>query len=100
MNQKSGRFGPDKFEDHYETPAAGRSFGVIGLPARLLLIRSTSALRRSVGREAEPAKAEKPAGNADADRGQESEGSGAKENGSQAAALLLTADPSALPQIP
>jgi DNA end-binding protein Ku len=51
VDQKSGRFEPDKFEDQYETALMPRPGNVVNL---------MEALRRSVGGAA-PAKAGKPA---------------------------------------
>jgi len=71
VNQKSGRFEPDKFEDHYETALvelinqkrAGKPITPKERPATGNVVDLMEALRRSVGKEAAPApaKAAKPA---------------------------------------
>ncbi|MBP0112810.1 non-homologous end joining protein Ku [Bradyrhizobium vignae] len=68
VNQKAGRFDPDKFEDHYETALidlinqkrAGKPITPKSKPAATNVVDLMEALRRSVGKEAAPAKAEKP----------------------------------------
>jgi DNA end-binding protein Ku len=67
VNQKSGRFEPDKFEDQYETALvdfinkkrAGQPIAKKDRPAGGNVVDLMEALRRSVG-GAEPAKASKP----------------------------------------
>jgi DNA end-binding protein Ku len=67
VNQKSGRFEPDKFEDHYEaalvdlinSKRAGKPTAPKERPAAGNVVDLMEALRRSVG-GAEPAKASKP----------------------------------------
>ncbi|WP_340672335.1 Ku protein [Bradyrhizobium ottawaense] len=69
VNQKAGRFDPDKFEDHYETALidlinekrAGKPITPKERPASTNVVDLMEALRRSVGKEAAPAKAAKPA---------------------------------------
>ena len=69
VNQKAGRFEPDKFEDHYETALidlinqkrAGKAITPKSKPAATNVVDLMEALRRSVGKEAAPAKAGKPA---------------------------------------
>ena len=69
VNQKAGRFEPEKFEDHYETALidlinkkrAGKPITPKGRPAPTNVVNLMEALRRSVGKEAAPAKAAKPA---------------------------------------
>jgi DNA end-binding protein Ku len=69
VNQKSGRFEPEKFEDQYETALidlinAKRSGKPITPKERLAagnVVDLMEALRRSVGKEAAPAKVSKPA---------------------------------------
>ncbi|MGY3609657.1 MULTISPECIES: non-homologous end joining protein Ku [unclassified Bradyrhizobium] len=69
VNQKSGRFEPDKFEDQYETALinlinqkrAGKRITPNERPRGENVVDLMEALRRSVGKEAEPAKAAKPA---------------------------------------
>jgi DNA end-binding protein Ku len=69
VNQKSGRFEPDKFEDQYETALvdlinqkrAGKSITPKGRPAAGNVVDLIEALRRSVGKDTAPAKAAKPA---------------------------------------
>ncbi|WP_316172312.1 Ku protein [Bradyrhizobium sp. SZCCHNRI3037] len=69
VNQKSGRFAPDKFEDHYETALielinskrAGKPIIPKARPRADNVVDLMEALRRSVGQEKEPAKpAKKP----------------------------------------
>jgi DNA end-binding protein Ku len=69
VNQKSGRFEPDKFEDQYETALidlinqkrAGKPITPKEKPAVGNVVDLMEALRRSVGKEPAPAKAGKPA---------------------------------------
>jgi DNA end-binding protein Ku len=69
VNQNAGRFDPEKFEDHYETALielinqkrAGKPITPKSKPAATNVVDLMEALRRSVGKEAAPAKAEKPA---------------------------------------
>jgi DNA end-binding protein Ku len=69
VNQKSGRFEPDKFEDQYETALidlinqkrAGKPITPKEKPAAGNVVDLMEALRRSVGKEAAPAKVAKPA---------------------------------------
>ncbi|KYG21738.1 DNA repair protein [Bradyrhizobium sp. AT1] len=73
VNQKAGRFEPDKFEDHYETALidlinekrAGKVIQPKERPKGENVVDLMEALRRSVGKaagkEAAPAKADKPA---------------------------------------
>ena len=69
VNQKAGRFEPEKFEDHYETALidlinqkrAGKPITPKSKPAATNVVDLMEALRRSVGKEAAPAKAGKPA---------------------------------------
>ena len=68
VNQKAGRFDPEKFEDHYETALidlinqkrAGNPITPKERPASTNVADLMEALRRSVGKEAAPAKAAKP----------------------------------------
>ncbi|UPK25791.1 non-homologous end joining protein Ku [Bradyrhizobium sp. 195] len=69
VNQKAGRFEPGKFEDHYETALvdlinqkrAGKIIQPKDRPKGENVVDLMEALRRSVGKEAAPAKADKPA---------------------------------------
>ena len=73
VNQKAGRFEPEKFEDHYETALielinekrAGKVIQPKERPQGENVVDLMEALRRSVGKaagkEATPAKADKPA---------------------------------------
>ncbi|MDN4987128.1 Ku protein [Bradyrhizobium sp. WYCCWR 13022] len=69
VDQKSGSFEPDKFEDQYETALidlinqkrAGKPITPKERPASTNVVDLMEALRRSVGKEAAPAKAAKPA---------------------------------------
>ncbi len=69
VNQKSGRFEPEKFEDQYETALvdlinqkrAGKPITPKERPAAGNVVDLMEALRRSVGKEAAPAKTAKPA---------------------------------------
>jgi DNA end-binding protein Ku len=69
VNQKSGGFEPEKFEDQYETALiglinqkrAGKPITPKEKPAAGNVVDLMEALCRSVGREAAPAKATKPA---------------------------------------
>ncbi|MGX9429619.1 MULTISPECIES: non-homologous end joining protein Ku [Bradyrhizobium] len=69
VNQKSGRFEPDKFEDQYETALidlinqkrAGKPITPKERPRGENIVDLMEALRRSVGKEVEPAKVAKPA---------------------------------------
>ena len=109
VNQKAGRFEPDKFEDHYETALvdlinqkrAGKPITPKERPARRERRRPDGGAaperRRRRGRDqgAEEAGQEaaegggRSEGNADADRGQEAgEGSGREKAGGQAAAQV------------
>jgi DNA end-binding protein Ku len=68
VNQKAGRFDPEKFEDHCETALidlinqkrAGKPITPKERPAAGTVVDLMEALRRSVGKEAAPAKAAKP----------------------------------------
>jgi DNA end-binding protein Ku len=68
VNQKSGRFDPDKFEDHYEaalvdlinSKRAGQPITPKERPAAGNVVDLMEALRRSVGKGAAPAQASKP----------------------------------------
>ncbi|MBB4427823.1 DNA end-binding protein Ku [Bradyrhizobium sp. CIR48] len=68
VNQKAGRFEPEKFEDHYETALidlinkkrAGKPITPKERPASTNVVDLMEALRRSVGNEAASAKAAKP----------------------------------------
>jgi DNA end-binding protein Ku len=68
VNQKSGRFEPEKFEDQYETALvdlinekrAGKPIKPKERPAAGNVVDLMEALRRSVGNEATPAKAGLP----------------------------------------
>jgi DNA end-binding protein Ku len=67
VNQKAGRFEPEKFEDHYETALidlinqkrAGKTIRPKDRPKGENVVDLMEALRRSVGQEAAPAKAAK-----------------------------------------
>ncbi|HZV07937.1 MAG TPA: Ku protein [Gemmataceae bacterium] len=69
VNQKSGRFEPEKFEDHYETALidlinkkrSGKPITPKERPTASNVVDLMEALRRSVGQETAPAKAAKPA---------------------------------------
>ncbi|QQO18058.1 Ku protein [Bradyrhizobium diazoefficiens] len=69
VNQKAGRFDPEKFEDHYEAALvelinqkrAGKVIHPKERPKGENVVDLLEALRQSVGREAAPAKAAKPA---------------------------------------
>jgi DNA end-binding protein Ku len=69
VNQKAGTFDPEKFEDHYETALidlinqkrTGKTIRPKERPKGENVVDLMEALRRSVGREAAPAKAAKPA---------------------------------------
>ncbi|MCS3892111.1 DNA end-binding protein Ku [Bradyrhizobium japonicum USDA 38] len=69
VNQKAGRFEPDKFDDQYETALidlinqkrSGKPIAPKERPASTNVVDLMEALRRSVGKEAAPAKAAKPA---------------------------------------
>jgi DNA end-binding protein Ku len=68
VNQKAGRFEPDKFEDQYETALvdlinqkrAGKPITAKERPRGENVVDLMEALRRSVGGEAQATKAEKP----------------------------------------
>jgi DNA end-binding protein Ku len=65
VNQKAGRFEPEKFEDHYETALidlinqkrAGKPITPKSKPAASNIVDLMEALRQSVGKEIAPAKA-------------------------------------------
>jgi DNA end-binding protein Ku len=69
VNQKVGTFDPDKFEDHYESALidlinqkrAGKTIRPKERPKGENVVDLMEALRQSVGKEAAPAKAAKPA---------------------------------------
>jgi DNA end-binding protein Ku len=69
VNQKSGSFEPEKFEDHYESALidlinqkrAGKPITPKERPAASTVVDLMEALRRSVGKEGAPAKAANPA---------------------------------------
>ena len=69
VNQKTGTFEPEKFEDHYETALvdlinqkrAGKTIRPKERPKGENVVDLMEALRQSVGREAAPVKAAKPA---------------------------------------
>ncbi len=69
VNQKAGRFEPEKFEDHYESALidlinqkrAGKTITPTSKPAATNVVNLMEALRRSVGNEPAPAKVAKPA---------------------------------------
>jgi DNA end-binding protein Ku len=69
VNQKAGNFEPEKFEDHYETALidlinqkrAGKVIRPRERPKGENVVDLMEALRQSVGREAKPANAGKPA---------------------------------------
>ncbi|MHC4051408.1 non-homologous end joining protein Ku [Bradyrhizobium sp. 25ACV] len=69
VNQKAGRFDPEKFEDHYESALvelinqkrAGKVIRPKERPKGENVVDLMDALRKSVGREAAPAKEAKPA---------------------------------------
>src|SRR5258705_3124241 len=115
VNQKAGRFEPDKFEDQYETALvdlinqkrAGKPIVAKERPRGENVVDLMEALRRSVGgaaaergrrcgrdqglKETDQEVAEgsgRPEGNADADRGQEEQGSAGEEAGREAAAQV------------
>lgn len=72
VNQKAGNFDPEKFEDHYESALvelinqkrAGKVIRPKERPKGENVVDLMEALRQSVGREAAPAKAGKPANKA------------------------------------
>ena len=67
VNQKAGRFDPEKSEDHYESALvelinqkrAGKPITPKERPASTNVVDLMEALRRSVGKEAAPTKAAK-----------------------------------------
>jgi len=69
VNQKAGAFEPEQFEDHYEAALidlinkkrAGKPITPKERPAATNVVDLMEALRRSVGKEAAPAKEAKPA---------------------------------------
>jgi DNA end-binding protein Ku len=69
VNQKTGTFDPERFEDHYETALvdlinqkrAGKTIRPKERPKGENVVDLMEALRQSVGREVAPAKAGKPA---------------------------------------
>ena len=69
VNQKAGRFAPEKFEDHYETALielinekrAGKVIRPKERPKGENVVDLMEALRRSVGKEPAPGKADKTA---------------------------------------
>ncbi|MCA1552267.1 Ku protein [Bradyrhizobium sp. BRP19] len=69
VNQKAGNFDPEKFEDHYESALvelinqkrAGKVIRPKERPKGENVVDLMDALRKSVGREAAPAKVDKPA---------------------------------------
>ncbi|MDA9438882.1 DNA repair protein [Bradyrhizobium sp. CCBAU 51745] len=69
VNQKAGRFDPEKFEDHYETALvdlinqkrAGKVIRPKERPKGENVVDLMDALRQSVGRASAPAKSAKPA---------------------------------------
>jgi DNA end-binding protein Ku len=69
VNQKTGTFDPEKFEDHYETALvdlinqkrAGKVIRPTERPKGENVVDLMEALRQSVGQKAAPAKATKPA---------------------------------------
>ena len=107
VNQKSGHFEPEKFEDQYETAVvdlinqkrAGKPIMRKEQPRGENVVDLMEALRRSVGGAAAETKAPKkvgqeaaqglgrPKGNADADRRQEAEGN-RREEAHQASAQV------------
>jgi DNA end-binding protein Ku len=68
VNQKTGTFDPEKFEDHYETALvdlinqkrAGKTIRPKERPKGENVVDLMEALRQSVGREVSPAKGAKP----------------------------------------
>src|SRR3954453_15350810 len=68
LNQKAGRFDPEKFEDHYETAMielinqkrAGKTIRPKERPKGENVVDLMEALRQSVGQEAAAAKGAKP----------------------------------------
>ncbi|MGJ5182142.1 Ku protein [Bradyrhizobium oligotrophicum] len=69
VNQKAGTFTPEKFEDHYETALvdlinqkrAGKTIRPKDRPKGENVVDLMEALRRSVGQQAQPSEAAKPA---------------------------------------
>ncbi|MCL8482906.1 MULTISPECIES: Ku protein [Bradyrhizobium] len=69
VNQKAGTFAPEKFEDHYETALidlinqkrAGKTIRPKDRPKGENVVDLVEALRRSVGQQAQPSEAAKPA---------------------------------------
>ncbi|MGJ5222422.1 Ku protein, partial [Bradyrhizobium oligotrophicum] len=69
VNQKAGTFTPEKFEDHYETALvdlinqkrAGKTIRPKARPKGENVVDLMEALRRSVGQQAQPSEAAKPA---------------------------------------
>ena len=102
VNQKSGRFEPEKFEDHYEaalvdlinSKRAGKPITAKARPRGENVVDLMEALRRSVG-AAEPAKASKEPRKAAAGQGRQEGGQrgGREEDGVETAAQVGLATP-------